>query len=338
MLYWAPVEDPQAANVKERAPPMSRSVLALLFLLAAWPAAAAASELYVTNTHSGTISVIDTTRDEVVATIPLGGGVPNRIVLTPDGKEAWAIHDKSRMISIVDVAARKVLRKVKIGEWPYNLTFTPDGRYCWVLDWGDVSKLLIYDIQKSALDGEIEVSTWPAHGIFSRDGKLFWVTSETAGNVAVVDVPQRKILEVLPSSGDAMGLALTADGQFVYVANGEDRTISKVDARAHRIVATGKVKGVNHDVVLTPDGRFLYVTMRKANRIAVLRAEDLEIVTEIPQPGYPDLVVMVNDRAYVSNRQANVVTVIGLSDHREIRRIPVGKGPHGMALSPAPRQ
>lgn len=319
---------------------MSRSLLVVLFVLLSWPAGVQASELYVTNTHSGTISVIDTTRDEVVATIPLGGGVPNRVVLTPDGTQAWAIHDKSRVISIVDVAARKVLRRVKIGEWPYNLSFTPDGRYCWVLDWGDVSKILIYDVQKNALEGEIEVSTWPAHGIFSRDGKLFWVTSETAGNVGVVDVPQRKIVEVLPSSGDAMGLALSADGQFVYVANGEDRTISKVDARSHRIVATGKVKGVNHDVVLTPDGRLLYVTMRKANRIAVLRAEDLEAVTEIPQPGYPDLVVMSNDgtKAYVSNRQANVVTVIGLSDHREIKRIPVGKGPHGMALAPPTRQ
>ena len=318
---------------------MNRLLLIALWGLAPWTASASAHELYVSNTHSGTISVIDTARDEVVATVPLGGGVPNRIVLTPDGTQAWAIHDKSRMISVVDVASRKVLRRVKIGEWPYNLTFTPDGRYCWVLDWGDVSKLLIYDVQKGALDGEIEVSTWPAHGIFSRDGKLFWVTSETAGNVTVVDVPQRKIIEVLPSSGDAMGLALAADGHYVYAANGEDRTVSKIDARTHRIVATGKVKDANHDAVLTPDGRFVYVTMRKANRIAVLRSEDLEVVTEIPQPGYPDLVVMAHDgtKAYVSNRRANLVTVIGLSDHREIKRIPVGKGPHGMALSPAAR-
>jgi YVTN family beta-propeller protein len=324
---------------EERMPAMTRSLLSLLLAVAVWPATVRADELYVTNTHSGTVSVIDTARDEVVATVALGGGVPNRIVLSPDGTKAWAIHDKSRVISIVDVAARKVLRKVKIGEWPYNLTFTPDGRYCWVLDWGDVSKLLIWDVQRGALDGEIEVSTWPAHGIFSRDGKLFWVTSETAGNVTVVDVSQRKILEVVPSSGDAMGLALAADGHFVFAANGEDRTVSKIDTRTHRIVATGKVKGVNHDAVLTPDGRFLYVTLRKANRIAVLRTEDLEVVTEIPQPGYPDLVVMANDgsKAYVSNRHANLVTVIGLADHREIKRIPVGKGPHGMALSPAVR-
>ena len=165
---------------------MTRFAVAVLLALAPWTVDARADELYVSNTHSGTVSVIDAAKDEVVATIPLGGGVPNRLVLTPDGAQAWAIHDKSRVISIVDVAARKVLRKVKIGEWPYNLTFTPDGRYCWVLDWGDVSKFL-------------------------------------------------------------------------------------------------------------------------------------------------------GTKAYVSNRHANVVTVIGLADHREIKRIPVDKGPHGMALSPASR-
>jgi YVTN family beta-propeller protein len=322
---------------------MSRSrprlLLAVVLPLVAGPATASAQELYVTNTHSATISIIDTARDEVTGTIPLGGGVPNRIVMTPDGRQAWAIHDKSRIISVVDVGTRKVVRRLKIGEWPYNLTFTPDGRQCWVLDWGDVSKLLVYDLEKGAVEGEIEVSTWPAHGIFSRDGRLFWVTSETAGNVTVVDAAQRRILEVLPSSGDAMGLALSPDGRYVYAANGEDGTVSRIDTGTHRIVGTRKLKGVNHDVVVTPGGRFLYVTMRKANRIAVLRTEDLEPVTEIPQPGYPDLVVMSRDgtKAYVSNRHANVVTVIALAGHKEIKRIAVGKGPHGMALAPLPQ-
>jgi len=313
------------------------SALGILAILLLGPAVAGAAELYVTNTHSGTISIIDTERDEVIGTIPVGGGVPNRSVLTPDGRHLWVIHDKSRRMSIVDPAARKVLRQIKIGEWPYNLAFSPDGRYCWVLDWGDVSRLLLYDIAKEAVEAAIEVSTWPAHGIFSRDGRLFWVTSETAGNVAVVDAVQRRIIEVLPSGGDAMGLALTADGQHLFVANGEEKSVSKVDARAHKIVASIRVKGANHDVVLTPDGRFLYVTLRKANRVAVIRTQDLEVVAEVPQPGYPDLIVMAPDgtKAYVSNRHANVVSVIGLADHRELRRIAVGKGPHGMALRTA---
>src|SRR5207249_7845454 len=109
------------------------SALGILAILLLGPVVAGAAELYVTNTHSGTISIIDTERDEVIGTIPVGGGVPNRSVLTPDGRHLWVIHDKSRRMTIVDPAARKVLRQIKIGEWPYNLAFSPDGRYCWVL-------------------------------------------------------------------------------------------------------------------------------------------------------------------------------------------------------------
>ena len=147
---------------------MIRSFVTILLAFAVGAVSAGADELYVSNTYSGTISVIDTGRDEVVATVALGGGVPNRIILTPDGTQAWAIHDKSRVISVVDVAARKVLRRVKIGEWPYNLTFTPDGRYCWVLDWGDVSSSSSTTSRRGHWTARSKVSTWPAHGVFSK--------------------------------------------------------------------------------------------------------------------------------------------------------------------------
>ena len=64
------------------------AVLAL-GLSGTWPAAAAT--LYVTNTKSDSISVIDTATFEVAHTIPLGKGKPNRVVFHPDGKTAWVV-------------------------------------------------------------------------------------------------------------------------------------------------------------------------------------------------------------------------------------------------------
>jgi YVTN family beta-propeller protein len=92
MLDWPPI---RSAAAKEPPPLMIRSSLLLLFVLSTWSASARAGEPYVTNTRSGTISVVDTVRDEVVATIALGGGVPNRVVLTPDGAQAWAIPTRA---------------------------------------------------------------------------------------------------------------------------------------------------------------------------------------------------------------------------------------------------
>ena len=87
-------------------------LIALVWLGGPAPGADAAT-LYVTNTKSGSISIIDTNTFEVVGTIPLGQGKPNRVVFHPDGKTAWVVYDKSRDLGVIDADARKLVRRVK---------------------------------------------------------------------------------------------------------------------------------------------------------------------------------------------------------------------------------
>src|SRR5438093_13711422 len=98
-------------------------------LIVGWLAPASATTLLITNTKSDSVSVIDTDTLEVVGTIPVGKGKPNRIVFHPDGKTAWVVYDKSHDLGVIDAEGRKLLRRVKIGGNPYNLAFTPDGRH-----------------------------------------------------------------------------------------------------------------------------------------------------------------------------------------------------------------
>jgi YVTN family beta-propeller protein len=301
---------------------------------------AAAATLFVTNTKSDSVSVIDTDTLEVVGTIPLGKGKPNRVVFHPDGKTAWVVYDKSHDLGVIDAEQRKLVRRVKIGGNPYNLNFTPDGRHLLVLDWSsDTSndEVIFYDLQAEKIDGRVEVSTWPAHSAFSRDGKLLYVSGETAGDVTVLDVAARSIVtRLVHGGGDAMGLALTADGRLLYAAAGENKAILKIDTATHKIVGEIPLPGIVHEATLTLDGRFLYTTLRKANRLVVVRTADDKIVATIPQKGFPDLVTMEPSGRYalVTNRWADLVSVIDLKSHAQVKTIAVGRAPHGMALRP----
>ena len=119
-----------------------------LMLCAAAPALGAT--LYVTNTKSESASIIDTDTLEVIGTIQLGQGKPNRIVFHPDGKTAWVVYDKSHDLGVIDDDSKKLLRRVKIWGNKYNLAFTPDGRYLLVLDWSsDTSndEVIFYDLK-----------------------------------------------------------------------------------------------------------------------------------------------------------------------------------------------
>ena len=299
-----------------------------------------ASTLYITNTKSNSVSIIDTNTLEVVGTIPLGSGKPNRVVFQPDGKLAWVVYDKSHDLGVIDAESRKLVRRLKIGGNPYNLSFSPDGRRLYVLDWSsDTSndEVIVYDLQAEKIDGRVEVSTWPAHGVFSRDGRLFYVSGESAGDVTVIDTAKYQIVgRIVHGGGDAMGLALAADGKVLYAAAGENKAVLKIDTATNKVLGTIPMPGIVHESTLTLDGKFLYVTLRKTNRVVVVRTEDDKIVATVPQRGYPDLVTMEPTGRYalVTNRYADLVAVIDLKTHAQVRTISVGKAPHGMALRP----
>ena len=317
---------------------LSLSLLTATTLCIAAPAVGAT--LYVTNTKSESASIIDTDTLEVVGTVQLGQGKPNRIVFHPDGKTAWVVYDKSHDLGLIDAESGKLVRRVKIGGNPYNLAFTPDGRYLLVLDWSsDTSndEVIFYDLKEQKVDGRVEVSTWPAHAIFSRDGKLLYVSGETAGDVTVIDVTQKKVVgRIIHGGGDAMGLALPSDGKTLYGAAGENKVVVKIDTTTNKTVGEIPLPGIVHEATLTLDGKYLYTTLRKANKIAVVSMADDKVVKVIPQKGYPDLVTTEPTGRYalVTNRYADLVSVIDLSTHAQVRTIPVGRAPHGMALRP----
>src|SRR5438093_5297270 len=78
-------------------------------------APAAGATLFISNTKSESASIIDTDTLEVVGTIPLGQGKPNRIVFHPDGRTAWVVYDKSHDLGVIDAEARKLIKRVRIG-------------------------------------------------------------------------------------------------------------------------------------------------------------------------------------------------------------------------------
>ena len=91
-----------------------RAVLACLLLAAAPPARAALA--YVTNQHGGTLSVFDGAFAPL-PDIPVGD-YPEGIAMSADGARAYVAVWMDNRLAEIDVAAGRVLRKIKVGESP----------------------------------------------------------------------------------------------------------------------------------------------------------------------------------------------------------------------------
>ena len=67
---------------------MKKLVLALTLACLLGPASTRAQNAYITNRNSSTVSVLDTTTDAVIATVPVGLG-PFGVAVSPDGSKAY---------------------------------------------------------------------------------------------------------------------------------------------------------------------------------------------------------------------------------------------------------
>jgi YVTN family beta-propeller protein len=76
---------------------------------------------YVTNENSNSVSVIDTTSNEVVATIAVGGQ-PRGVATTPDGTLIYVVNSFSNSVSVIDQSLNKVITAVVgVGQTPTNI-------------------------------------------------------------------------------------------------------------------------------------------------------------------------------------------------------------------------
>src|SRR2546427_2333508 len=98
------------------------SILALAFL----SLARAAPFAYVPNERSGTVSVIDTASDRVVATIKTGGK-PRGIAASPDGRRLYVSDQPNGSLVVVDLAARAISEQIPVGKSPEGVTISRDG-------------------------------------------------------------------------------------------------------------------------------------------------------------------------------------------------------------------
>ena len=85
------------------------------------------SRLYVVNSNSGSISIIDTQRQAAVGTIPIGAGA-GRIAVTPDGKSLVYNLQGDQGVGFADVADGKQVAFIPLGGRPLSLTMTRDGQ------------------------------------------------------------------------------------------------------------------------------------------------------------------------------------------------------------------
>jgi YVTN family beta-propeller protein len=89
-------------------------------------------EVWAANSEDGTVSVIDTASKKMIATLDVGTKHSNRVKFTLDGKLALISDIGNGDLLIVNVASRKIVKRMKLGPNAEGVLMRPDGAVAYV--------------------------------------------------------------------------------------------------------------------------------------------------------------------------------------------------------------
>ena len=200
------------------------------------PAVAGARSLvYVPNSVSDTVDVVDPKTYKIVAHYPVGG-LPQHVVPAWDLRTLYVTNDTGNSLTPIDPTTGRPKGPPIPVDDPYNMYFTPDGRYAIVVA-ERLHRLDFRDAHTFALHRSVTV---PCSGVdhmdFTADGRYALASCEFSGLMLKIDIARERVVKTIALHLGAMpqDVKLSPDGKVFYVADMWSGGVWEIDGNANR--------------------------------------------------------------------------------------------------------
>lgn len=287
-----------------------------------------AGVMYVQNSNSNSISVVDLTTNTILRNITVEG-MPHNIKLSEDQLTLYILTSDrdSGTIFMLNTTSNELMKEIPTEVSVQDIAIFNGTMYA-----SDVlgGKVLVMNANGTLID-EINVGSRPQYMEVRPDGQVLYVT-RLGGPISVVDLEQKIVIKEIDSGSMPHRLSFTNEGAILFVVNAESDTLSVIDSRKHEIIKTISVGDSPGYVALNPDETLAYVTNMDSNTVSIVDAD--KVVNEIPVGNGPYGIAFSadgGDLAYVSNVKGNDVSIINTTSTNVTATISAGgTGPHQM--------
>ncbi len=301
--------------------------------------------LYVVCQDSDEVRILDLESSRVVDTIKVGH-VPRAIAQSQDGRRLYVANALSDTASVIDTATREVIQTLPTGFEPSGIIVDRAGTTLYVANRlsGDVS---IIDVATGQENKRLVAGRGASYLTLSPDGKLIYCAhiypnigayrSEPNSEITVIDTESQRVVErkLLHNVAGVFHVATSADGKLVAVAQLRPKNLIPLAHVEHGWVFGDSLTLFGDDVggtvqvpideldryyalpwgvVITPDKSKIFVTTAGSESVTVI---DVPYLLKTVQA-----------------RRKTLPNDLSASAEYVSARIPVGRNPRGVALSP----
>jgi YVTN family beta-propeller protein len=309
---------------------------------------AGADRLWVVNPDNDSVSVFDTSTNNRLAEIAVGGA-PRTLAVLPGG-EIWVTNKQGASVSVIDSGSLAVVRTVSLppGSQPYGIAVAPSGSAVYVV-LEALGRLLKLDPSNGSILATLDVGPNPRH-----------VSVNSAGDTVYVS---RFITPPLPGESTASVQTQGAGGE-VAVVDAATMSLTNVITLRHSDKPDFELQGRGIPnylgaVAISPDGKSAWVPSKQDNIKRGKLRDNLDLTFENTVRAISSRINLVtgaedyaarvdHDNAsvasaiaydrfgiymFVALETSREVAVVDAYGELEIFRFDVGRAPQGLATS-----
>lgn len=185
----------------------------------------------------------------------------------------------------------------------------------------------------------IDIKQPPMDWVTPRDNKRVFVSMPTAGEVAVIDSEQFKLVDSVAAGTNPVRVALQPDERLLWVGNNaqaaQQSGVTVIDTHSLKTLKHLATGGGHHEIAFSKDSRFAFVTNRDDGTLSIIDIASLTIIKQLKTGSHPLSVVYspLSGAAYVADGKDGTVTVVDAASQsvRRVIKVKQGLGPMGFS-------
>jgi YVTN family beta-propeller protein len=299
---------------------------------------------YVSNSASGTVSVINTTTNAVMATITLPyfystysnslvQSIPDGLAITPNGDYVYVTNEagngSSNTVYVISTATHKVTSVIDGLNYPKCVAISPNGEYAYITNTMftlsnnevvGINSISIINTATNRITANVGLEGRPSSVAVLPNGEFVYVTSASSGTASVISTATNTVTTTIGGLSNPLGVAAAPNGKYAYITNDltdsaygyTSGSISVIETATNKIVATVTGLSSPNKIAISPNGTYAYVTNISHGTVSVVDLAKNMVTANVTIGQTPtSITVTPNGKyAYVTNGNSGTISII----------------------------
>jgi YVTN family beta-propeller protein len=270
--------------------------------------------IYVANTFSNSVSVINGTSNKVMTNITVHSGeTPRDLAYDSADRKMFVADVYSNTVSVINTTSNTLIDTISAGSITDGVVYDSSNGNVYAVNAG--SPVTVIKASNDHVIGSITVGSNPLGGVFDPTNGEVYVFNQGSGSVSVINGATNTVLTTIHGLQSPVAGAYDSTNGKIYVANYDSGGVSIIDTTTNQLVNTVPGNGGLAGALFDPDNNLIYVADQghqgggaAGNTLLVISGTNDTLLNNIVIPG-PSPVGMAynpnNHNIYVTNFGSN---------------------------------